>query len=312
MRLRRLDLNLLMSLDALLDTCSVTAAANRLHVTQPSMSGSLARLREHFNDALLVQVGRRMERTPLGDMLLAPVRETLEKIESTISLRPDFDAATASRHFSICASDGTVLALLMEVLKRLEHEAPHVTVDLLPAAPATLGDKLARGELDFIFVVEHAVLASQPQALVIDDDFLCAVWRGNRRTRRGLSRDTYLALGHVNTRYGYERQPGFEQFALERLGVHRRVEVTCPTPTLLGPLVVGTQRVATLPSRLARQQAEALPLRLFEPPFPLPPLRIVMQWNRAREHDGATIWLRDLVLRTARSVPPASPSARES
>src|SRR6218665_108190 len=116
-RLRRIDLNLLIALEALLTLRSVTAAANRLHVTQPSMSGSLARLRDYFGDPLLTPAGRKLELTPLAEMLLDPVKETLEIVERTISLRPQFDPATAKRHFQICASEASVLTLLAEVIR---------------------------------------------------------------------------------------------------------------------------------------------------------------------------------------------------
>jgi LysR family transcriptional regulator, nod-box dependent transcriptional activator len=280
----------------------VTAAAGRLHVTQPSMSGSLARLREHFSDPLLVQVGRRMELSALGELLQEPVREALEKVETAVALRPGFDPATARRHFLICASEATVLTLLMEVLRAAEEQAPGVTIELLPADPGEMSRRLARRELDFVFGVEQFKVADHPSELVIDDSFLCVVWSGNRRVRKRLALEHYLAMGHAVTRYGFDRRPGFEQFMLEQFGVQRRVEVSCTTPALLGPLVVGTQRIATLPARLAREQAAYLPLRLFEPPLDLPHLRIAMQWHRSREHDAGTRWFRDLTVAMSRHV----------
>ncbi|HSV83615.1 MAG TPA: LysR family transcriptional regulator [Ramlibacter sp.] len=310
MRLRRLDLNLLPALEALLSLRSVTAAAGRLHVSQPSMSGSLARLRSHFDDALLVQAGRGMELTPLGSMLLAPLREVLDKVESTIALRPTFDPATARRHFCLAASESTVQALLVEALRRARCEAPATTIEILPADPIPMAEALARCELDLAFPVESYTVADHPQALVIHDAFLCVAWSGNRRVGKSLGMAQFLNLGHAVTRYGYDRRRGVEEVALDGLGIQRRIEATCTSPGLLGPLVVGTERIAMLPARLARQQAEVLPLKLLTPPLELPPLRIVMQWHRAREHDAAVAWLRDLVLATARDIgyltPPAS------
>lgn len=301
-RLRRIDLNLLVALEALLSLRSVTAAAHRLHVTQPSMSGSLARLRAHFGDPLLVPAGRKLQLTPLAEMLLDPVRETLEKIDQTISLRPGFDPATARRHFQVCASESTVLTLLAEVIRRVEAQAPGVTIELLPADPGQIEERLNRRELDLAFVVEHMRNESHPQALVINDSFHCIVWTGNKQVKRSLRLDQYLALGHAVTRYGFDRRPGFEQYSMDRLGVERRVEISCTTPALLGPLVVGTQRIATVPTRLAQQQVQTLPLKLFRPPVNIPPLRIVVQWHRSRQNDGATCWLRDLVVETSREM----------
>lgn len=299
MRLHRLDLNLLIALEALLSLRSVTAAARRLHVSQPSMSGSLARLREHFDDSLLVAVGRQMELSPLGEMLLEPVREALEKVEAAIALRPTFDPSTDRRHFQICASEATILTLLVEVIRRAETLAPGVTIELLPADPVQIAERLHRRELDLAFLSDSFAISNHPHELVINDSFHCLVWSGNKRVRKTLTLDMYLTLGHAVTRYGFDRRPGFEQFSLEQLGVQRRVEVSCTTPALLGPLVVGTQRIATAPTRLARQQQQVLPLKLFEPPLELPHLKILMHWHRSRDTDGATVWLRELVVATS-------------
>lgn len=193
------------------------------------------------------------------------------------------------------------MTLLVDVLQRVERDAPAVTIELLPADPGVMADKLHRRELDFTFGIEGLGSLDHPAVSVIQDTFHCVVWTGNKQVGETLDLDLYLALGHAITRYGFDRRPGFEQFSLEKLGVQRRVEVSCTTPALLGHLVVGTHRVATMPSRLARQQAEYLPLRLFKPPVKLPLLNIVMQWHRTREHDGATSWLRGLITAVAAS-----------
>jgi LysR family nod box-dependent transcriptional activator len=302
MRLNRLDLNLLLALDALLSLRSVSAAAERLHVSQPAMSGSLRKLREHFEDSLLVQTGRSMQLTPLAQMLIAPVRQILEQVETTISLRSGFDPAVDRRHFALSASEATTLVLLVDVIRAAKRAAPHVTVDIFPAEISAMTEKLGNRELDFIFTVDRFAREDHPYEVVIEDKFKCVVWSGNTRIRKKLTMDQYLDLGHAVTRYGFDRRPGFEQFSLERLHVSRRVEVTCNTPALLGPLVVGTDRIATLPSKLAAQQAITLPLRVLDPPLALPPLRIVMQWHRTLESDGATQWMRELVLRTAKGA----------
>lgn len=298
--LKRLDLNLLLALNALVTHKSVTQAARQLFVTQPSMSGSLARLREHFQDPILIPLGRRMALSPFGERLVAPLREALEGIDGVVSLSAGFDPATAKRRFSLCASEATVLTLLVDVLQHMERQAPHVSVELLPAEPGSMGERLQRGELDFIFSVDQFRLPLHPSERVIEDEFLCVVWSHNPLVKKRLTLDKYLSLGHVVTRYGFERRPGFEQYSLDRLGLQRRVEVTCTTPALMGPLVVGTHRIATMPAKLARAQAQTWPLKLFPPPVELPPLCIAIQWNQNRVNDPGLMWFKDLVLDTAR------------
>lgn len=302
MRLNRLDLNLLLALDALLSLRSVSAAAERLHVSQPAMSASLRKLREHFEDQLLLQVGRSMQHTPLAQILIKPVRDIIEQVETTIGLRSGFDPLVDRRHFAVSASEATTLVLLVDVLRAARKAAPRVTVAIFPAEITAMREKLANRELDLIFIVDQFAREDHPKDTVIEDDFKCVVWSGNRSVRKTLTIAQYQQFGHVVTRYGFEQRPGFEQFSLEQLDVKRRVEVTCTTPALLGPLVVGTDRIATLPSKLAAQQAITLPLRVLDPPLTLPPLRIVMQWHRSLHDDAATTWMRKLVLSCAKDA----------
>src|SRR5262245_4933192 len=112
MRFNRLDLNLLVALDALLAEQNITRAAERLHLSQSAVSGALARLREHFQDELLVQVGRRMTRTPLAESLAQPVREILAQVQATVERRPGFDPSTSDRQFSIMVSDYVTTVLM--------------------------------------------------------------------------------------------------------------------------------------------------------------------------------------------------------
>ena len=124
MDLHLFDLNLLVALDALLRECNVTHAGNRLNLSQPAMSGALARLRDHFQDELLVPAGRRMIRTPLAEKLVQPVHEILLQIRGTLEARPLFDPATSTRHFSIAASDYVIAVLIADVLRSVRCPRP--------------------------------------------------------------------------------------------------------------------------------------------------------------------------------------------
>lgn len=300
MRLHSLDLNLLLALDALLSLRSVSSAARKLHVTQPTMSGSLARLREHYHDALLVRVGMGMELTPLAEMLVQPVQDALERAEAVATMRPDFNPAEDRRHFNVCASDHTVQTLLLDVIRELAEKAPAITVRVFPPDPLGMQDRLRRHEFDFVFTNQANILADHPQADVITDTLQCVIWTGNTLVADALSLHLFTELGHVVARFGDGQGSPGDQQALERAGVKRREEISCPSPLLLGSLVVDTQRIALMPTRLARQQASVLPLKVLPPPIRLSSITIIMQWHRNRESDGATRWIRDMILQTVR------------
>lgn len=298
----RLDLNLLVALDALLATQSVTRAAGLLHVAQPSMSGSLARLREHFGDPLLQAVGRRMERTALGDALVQPVKEALEKVDAAISVRPTFDPQGSRRRFTVSGTELSAWNLLSALVGDIAQVAPGIAIDVLPGDPQIAAERLVRRELDFSFVAERFALPGHPARLVLQDRFCCVVWKGNKAVRGRLTLEAYQRLGHAVARYGFERRPSFEQSSLDEAGIQRREEISAPSSAVAAPMVVGTDRIATLPVTMAQQLARAFPLRVLELPFAMPPLRIVMQWHQNRSRDGAMVWFREQVLATSRRL----------
>ncbi len=311
MSLDRLDLNLLVSLDALLATRSVTAAARRMHVSQPSMSGSLARLREHFGEPLLVKTGSGMRLTPFAENLAVAVRVALEQVAAVVAMRASFDAASSRRRFRLLASEPTVVTLLSRAIRLAQQRAPGVTFEIRPTEARHVEELLQRGELDFAFVAEHLLRAGQPHALVIDDGFACVVWAGNTGVGDALSLEQYLALSHVVARYGHDRRAGYELWSAEKMGLDRHEAISCSSPVLMGPLVVGTGHIATMPAGLATLQAATLPLRILTPPaeLELRRLRIVMQWGHAHNEDEGLRWFRECVVEAAASYPGSPPQA---
>ena len=133
MHFQKLDLNLLVALDALIEERSVSRAADRLNLSQSAMSSALSRLREYFGDELLVPVGRRMEPTALALNLAPAIREILQRIRVTIQARPSFDPATAERRFRVMTSDYLVEVLLADVLRELADTAPGIQMQILPS-----------------------------------------------------------------------------------------------------------------------------------------------------------------------------------
>src|ERR1700734_3109378 len=148
MNLHRLDLNLLVALDALLAERSITRAAQRLHLSPSATSGALARLRAYFGDELLSQIGRRMVPTPLGESLQASVRDCLLHVQATVDVRPQFDPLNSKRNFRLMLSDYVSTVLMPGALRRLQREAPGVTIELL-ANENEPWQALSRGGVDF-------------------------------------------------------------------------------------------------------------------------------------------------------------------
>src|SRR5687768_9235011 len=245
MDLHLFDLNLLVALDALLHECNVTQAGNRLNLSQPAMSGALARLRSHFQDELLVSVGRRMVRTPLGDELVEPVREILLQVRGTLEARSGFDPTTSTRHLTIAASDYVIAILMADALRRVRCEAPHVTFDLRPLGPRAV-EALDNAELDFLIAPASADFEAHGSEVLFEDSFTCVAWSGNRDVGATLSPEEYLNLGHVVVNVGQSPVGNDDEVYLRKTKRRRRVEISTPSFFLAPQLVVGTDRITTI------------------------------------------------------------------
>lgn len=295
MRYRRLDLNLLIALDVLLAEKSVTRSASRLNVTQPAMSGALARLREYFEDPLVTPVGRQLELTPLAQSLVAPVHDIIMRIDTAIAMEPAFDLKKSQRHFSMTASDYVIRVFLQEVLAHVHHEAPGITFEFRQSTRRVQED-LESGEVDFVIGPEIDVLPEHPQQILFEDSYTLIAWSGSTVVGDAVTFDEYLALKHVVFRHHRQDAPWLERWFEKRYGDIRRIEVAAQNFTLLPHLVVGTDRVATLQTLLAQQYARVLPIKLIPPPLELPKLVEIMQWHVHRDQDPASQWLRKLLL----------------
>src|SRR5574341_2476601 len=135
-----LDLNLLVALEALLVERNVTKAGERIGLSQPGMSAALSRLRRHFDDELLVRVGRDYEPTPLAQELCVPLEELIADMERVLDQRATFDPATATRTFKIRLSDYAMVVLMHPFLERLQREAPGIDVRFHPMELPTVDD----------------------------------------------------------------------------------------------------------------------------------------------------------------------------
>ena len=302
MRHSKLDLNLLNSLRVLLKEKSVTRAAELLHVTQPAMSGILGRLRDYFDDPLIIPVGRKMELTPLAESLLQPISDLLLRIDATIRLRPEFDPLTTRRHFTLVASDYTISVLLAAVLKRVRQDAPRLTVGFSPPSEFVT-QELESGEVDFVIMPEIFTSPSQSSQVLFDDSYVVVACNDNP-LGDSITLERYLELGHVAYQAEKGRTPVFERWFTEKYGYTRRIEVSAYTFQLLPDLIVGTDRIATMHQRFAEQHLIGSRLRCVRPLFEVPKFDQVLHWHSYRDLDPGSQWLRDRIIETAQALPP--------
>lgn len=309
MHFRNLDLNLLVALDALLLERNITLAGRRVHLSQSAMSSALARLREYFGDELLTQVGRRMICTPLGESLAEPVRKILLEIQTTVAAQPSFDARTSTRCFKLMMSDYVATVLMSKALPKIERLAPRVRIEVLCNDVSSPFEELDRADIDLLIMPQRYLRETHPYEVLFEDEFTGVAWKDNALVPANgrLSMEQYLNLGHVTARFATARAATVDEWFVTQLGHERRVEVVAMNFTSVFSSLVGTQRVATMHTRLARYYEQYLPIRLFDVPFELPRLAEAMQWHRHFNVDPGTLWLRGVLKEIARNMEPARP-----
>lgn len=302
----RLDLNLLVALDALLREKHVTRAAERVCLSQPAMSGSLGKLREFFNDPLLIRVGRGLELTPRGLALLEPVREALLGIQSTLGTQAAFDPATVRRTFVAMVPDFTAPWLAPRMLKRVTAQAPGVRMQFQNWSKAGAA-RLANGEIDFFVALDRPRilgLARFADALRSEElqriRWVCAVAVDHPTVHDELTREQFLSLPHVYVRTPGDTRSG-EEAVQSELGLKLDVRVSTETVLEVPFMLAGTSLIAILPEALATLLCSCLTLRIFALPAGLAlRSRLKLLWHKRSELDPGHAWMRALMLEAAR------------
>jgi LysR family nod box-dependent transcriptional activator len=296
MRFNRLDLNLLVALDALLTERSITKASERLNLSPSATSNALARLREYFDDELLLQVGRRMEPTPRAQGLQEAVRDVLVRVDSTIAIQPQFEPSTSDRVFRVFVSDYTQMVFVPHVLALASEERCTARFEFLPQV-SNPQRSLERGEADLLIIPRGFLSPDHPEETLYTEDFVCVVWRDSPLARGELTFERYLAAGHVLMQPPGGVGDSFEAWFVKRYGVTRRVAVTSYGFSALATMVVGTDLIATVHARLARALQPAWPIELRTPPLPITAMEQGLQWHKYRTQDPGLVWLRGLLRR---------------
>jgi DNA-binding transcriptional LysR family regulator len=307
MHLNKFDLNLLIALDALLQEKNVTRAAERVFVSQPAMSAALQKLRDYFNDPLLVRAGRELCLTPRGLSLVEPVREALLHVQATLGTQPTFDPATVKRGFSVIVRDHIVPRLMPAVLRRLLAEAPHVSCAVEELSQTSLS-RLEHGDSDLAVLIDNPQLfglQAFPEWLRLVElktvRWVCVVCREHPYIRDELTEELYASMPHV---FSKPQGPGVS--VLELMARYAKVDldvrVTTQSPFELPFIVPGTPLIATVPENIANRLAPLLPIRIFAPPHAIPDSREILMWHKRNESDPGHAWLRDLFIECSRQT----------
>jgi DNA-binding transcriptional LysR family regulator len=297
--IRTVDLNLLRTLDALLDERNVTKAAQRLSLTQPAVSGMLTRLRESFDDPLFVRTQRGIVPTLRALELAAPLKQILAEIDAL--LRPQaFDPATAELTLTIASTDYALQAVVLPFLEALRRKASGVRVALVPVQDASLPTQFERGEIDLALVTPESTLPELHARRLFDERYVC-VMRANHPDAQGgaLSLDRFCELDHALVSYIGGSFKGVTDEALARLGRERRVTVSVTSFLVLPRILKSSDLIAVVPYRLV---ARSRGLVAIEPPLEIPGFTKTASWHERTHRSPAHRWVRELLFKTCAAL----------
>ncbi len=317
MNINRIDLNLLVYLDALLRERNVTQAAHHLNLSQPAMSNGLRRLRELFDDPLLVRTSDGMTPTERALELEPVVREVLTTIDRAVQPRSAFEPKEAQRVFRIMASDYAESTLLPTVLGQLRTLAPGLTLDIMTPSDVSFMD-VERGKVDMVINRFDSMPQSFHQIHLWDDTFSCLLSPENP-VLENFTLDNYLKANHVwvsKTGMGVGvgvdpddvQRLGWVDAALNKLDKKRQIRVFTRHYQAAMTMAEQNDLIVTLPTRAAQLKANNPRVVLREPPLDIPPLELKMAWSPLLQHNPANRWLRKLIVDSARILDGKEPT----
>jgi DNA-binding transcriptional LysR family regulator len=296
-----LDLNLLVSLDALLQQRSVTRAAVQMGLSQPALSASLARLRRHFGDDLLTRVGNEYRLTPLAVQLRELARPALTGVERVFTAQPVFHPESSTREFSLLVSDYGVAVLGNALAGLLAAEAPRTRLRLSANTPLAV-DRAEQVLLSTdLLVLPHGFVTDLSHRDLYRDEWVCVVAADNAAVGDELTVGHLETLPWVVSYHGPTAStPAARQMRM--LGIEPQVQVVTENFLTVPGLVAGTPRIALLQRRLVDLLPLDVAVRALPCPFEVGPLVEAMWWHPAFDDDPEHAYLRDVVARAAAQV----------
>ncbi|VUS46847.1 LysR family transcriptional regulator [Klebsiella spallanzanii] len=293
--IRNLDLNLLKTLDALLDERSVTRAATRLSLTQPAVSGMLTRLREAFNDPLFIRAPHGMVPTLRAQALASPVKQLLTDAEAL--LQPAvFEPLNADFTWTIAATDYALKAVIVPFIADLKPLAPGIRVRIIPESPATLFAQTERGEVDIALLTPHSTPPDLHSRALYQEEYVCLMRADHPQAAAPLTLDLFCELEHVLVSWQGDSFRGVTDDALATLGRSRRVGLSVSSFLVLPEVLAVSDMIAVVPRRLAKM---ASGMKIAPPPLAIPGFTKSMAWHERSHRDPAQQWLRELLHQTA-------------
>ena len=297
--LRSLDLNLLVTLRALLDEQHVSRAADVAGLTQSGMSRALQRLRAMFNDPLLVKVELGYELTPRAHEIDNAIDKVLSDIQH-LMVPSSFDPGKAEGEFRIASLDYELLILMPSIISELSNRAPGIRVNAINLDSLDF-NLLIRGEVHLIFSAVDQAPSHLFRQRIFDEDKVCLISARHKRVDSILTLDTFKQFDHVQVNM-IGPDPAMIDSTLAEHGLSRNVTIMLPSFLLAARIVAETDLIAILPRRIAQYFLQSGLLKIVELPFKFPRIPIYQYWHERTHQHPQQQWLRKVVIEIASSL----------
>ncbi|MGY6123803.1 LysR family transcriptional regulator (plasmid) [Paraburkholderia strydomiana] len=288
------DLNLLRVFLAIWDLRSLTAAAERLDLTQPAVSHALRRLRTIFDDPLFVRTPTGMVPTDAAHRLYPPLAQALSIINEAVQQLAKFDPSSAQRVFRISMSDMSEFFFLPPLLALLDREARGIRIEVVNAPVESVSAAMRAGEIDLALGYVPGLGAGCVSQTLFFDEHVCVV-RANHPL--GKSRPTCEDLAALRYVYASTDATGHRMVDqwLDELNLKRDVVVRLPHFVVAPEIVMNTDLAVIFPRSIARRFNRGEAFRILPLPFALPPIEIQIHSHSQFANDPGVAWLRETI-----------------
>jgi len=298
----KLDLYDLLLLKEIRSARSITAAVPQVGLSQPAISIRLGHLRQHFGDPLLVRTSSGLMATPFLESLIGDIDRAIKLLSPEESARRAFDPATSTRRFRLGLSHIAQMVMLPEILGQFKTLGPGLHIDSLDLDGTTAG-LLESGQLDLAIGYTFELHNGFFQQRLFAENYSCIVRHGHPRIGDTLSKQQFLDEEHLALVAPATGHSMLDK-VLEERGVQRKIAARVSSYLGLEQILVSTDLVAMVPSRLARTLALGDRIKILGLPFPSPTYEVRQYWHERYHHDSGNSWLRKLIFESFTNLPP--------
>lgn len=305
MNINTLDLNLLLVLDALQRTHSVTLAGEQLCISQSGVSNALRRLRDAFGDELFVRTDSGMMATPLAESMAEPIRAALQQIRQTIENRGCFDAANSTRHFRLALSDVGQMSLLPNLLSYFDKYAPNITLETVPLSRHGVAEQMSGGEIDLAIGAARPLGAGFSRHRFRSLRFVCVVSKNHPTIQGSISLEQFLQASFIEYEptggsYGHFREHADRLF--KEKNIQRKVSVTMAYLSGIESIIANSDRIAVVTEALVTCMDLEKTLQVIGLPFDIPTFDVTLQWHERINKDPAQAWLHKAIIQVVENL----------